>query len=110
MIDPGRLKTRLAIQAPAETPDGQGGTLRDYTTIATAWAAVTPVASRAAESGTLEAGAEGALTRLRITLRGNYALTLQHRLVDGDRVYRIVGLRDRDDRRFVEIDAELRVE
>jgi hypothetical protein len=38
------------------------------------------------------------------------ALTLQHRLVDGARVYRIVSLRDIDDRRFAEIDAELRVE
>ncbi|MDB5632966.1 MAG: hypothetical protein JWR49_1821 [Tardiphaga sp.] len=37
-------------------------------------------------------------------------LTLQHRLVDGARVYRIVSLRDIDDRRFTEIDAELRVE
>ena len=29
---------------------------------------------------------------------------------DGARIYRIAAIRDRDDRRFIEIDAELRVE
>ena len=106
MIDPGRLKTRLVIQAPAESDDGQGGVLRSYVTQATVWAAVMPTGTTRAS----EANAEGATLRARIILRGNFDLTLQHRLVDGDRTYRIVGLRDRDDRRFVEIDAELRVE
>src|SRR3954454_21241608 len=41
MIDPGRLKTRLTIQAPSELDDGQGGVTRSFTTIATVWAAVT---------------------------------------------------------------------
>jgi head-tail adaptor len=108
MIDPGRLKTRLQIQAPDETGDGQGGVERSATTLATVWAAVTPLAARA--GGGIEADAEGASVRYRIILRSNFALTLQHRLVDGARIYRITAIRDRDDRRFIEIDAELRVE
>jgi head-tail adaptor len=108
MIDPGRLKTRLMIQAPVETPDGQGGVARSYVTTATVWALVTPLPARA--GGDVEADAEGADVRTRITLRGNFSLTLRHRLVDGIRVYRIAAIRDRDDRRFVEIDAILRME
>jgi head-tail adaptor len=109
MIDPGKLKTRLSLEVPVEADDGQGGVVRSFTTIATVWAAVTPVAALATGSAT-EAGAEGATARYRIILRGNYLLTLQHRLVDGARVYRIAALRDLEDRRFVQVDAELRVE
>jgi head-tail adaptor len=109
MIDPGRLKTRLLIQAPVEVDDGQGGVLRSYATLATVWAAVTPLAARAASAG-VEADTEGATVKVRIILRGNFSLTLQHRLVDAARIYRISAIRDRDDRRFIEIDAELRVE
>jgi SPP1 family predicted phage head-tail adaptor len=109
MIDPGRLKTRLSIEAPVETGDGQGGVVRGTTTLATVWAAVTPLAARAGAGG-VEADAEGATTKYRIILRSNFSLTLQHRLVDGARIYRIAAIRDRDDRRFIEIDAELRVE
>ena len=109
MTDPGRLKTRLAIQAPDEADDGQGGVTRSFTTVAVAWAAVTPVALRGVGS-TVEAGAEGATVRYRIVLRSNFALTLQHRLVDGARVYRIASIRDLDDRRFIAVDAEVRVE
>jgi head-tail adaptor len=109
MIDPGRLKTRLLIQAPDESDDGQGGVTRGFTTQATVWASVMPLAVRASGSA-IEADAEGAAIKYRIILRGNFSLTLQHRLVDGARIYRLTAFRDRDDRRFVEIDAELRVE
>ena len=109
MIDPGRLKTRLLIEAPVEADDGQGGVVRSYTTLATAWAAVAPLAARG-ESRGVEADAEGAVAKYRILLRSNFVLTLRHRLVDGARVYRIAAIRDADDRRFVAVDAELRVE
>jgi head-tail adaptor len=109
MIDPGRLKTRLQVQSPVETADGQGGVVRSYTTLTTAWAQVTPLAARGAGAG-VEADAEGATVKYRILLRSNFILTLQHRLVDGARVYRIAAIRDADDRRFIAVDAELRVE
>ena len=109
MIDPGRLKTRLQVQSPVETDDGQGGVARAFATVAAVWAAVTPVVARATGDAP-EAGAEGATARYRIVLRSNFSLTLQHRLVDGARIYRIAAIRDHDDRRFIAVDAELRVQ
>lgn len=109
MTDPGRLKTRLVIEAPVEADDGQGGVTRSFAGVATVWAAVTPVAARATGDA-VEADAEGATARYRIVLRSNFALTLQHRLVDGARIYRIASIRDLDDRRFIAVDAEVRVE
>ena len=109
MIDPGKLKTRLRIEAPVETDDGQGGVARSYMTLTTAWAQVTPFSSRGGGAG-VEADADGATAKYRIVLRSNFVLTLQHRLVDGARIFRIAAIRDADDRRFIAIDAELRVE
>ncbi len=106
MIDPGALKTRLTIEAPVETPDGQGGVARGYASFARAWAQVTPLGVR----HDLAAGADGAAAHVRIVMRNHLVITLQHRLVDGPRLYRITALRERDDRRFLEIDAELRLE
>lgn len=105
MIDPGRLKTRLAIEVPVETPDGQGGVARSYATVATVWAALLPRAAR----GDVSADAAGASVSYRIILRRGTPLTLRNRLRDGSNIYRIVTLREIDDGRFVEIDAELRV-
>ena len=106
MIDPGALKTRLAIEAPVETDDGQGGVTRDYATFAKVWAQVTPLGARP----DLAADSDGAAVRYRIVVRCGYVLTLQHRLVDGARVYRILSFRERDNGRFTEIEAELRVQ
>ena len=105
MIDPGSLKTRLVIQQPIETPDDQGGVSRAWTTFATVWASVTPVSAR----NTVEADSDGAVQAYRIVLRSNLSLTLQHRFSDGARMYRITAIRDKDDRRFLEIDAEVRI-
>lgn len=105
MIDPGALNTRLTIEAPVEADDGQGGVVRSYAPFAKTWAQVTPLGG----SRGIEADADGASVRCRITMRCGYVLTLQHRLVDGPRVYRILSFRDRDGGRFIEIDAELRV-
>jgi SPP1 family predicted phage head-tail adaptor len=99
----GRLKTRLVLQAPGETADGQGGVVRDYTPVATVWAAVTPLAAR----DSVEADAPGMTQRVRIVLRDEFDLTPGHRLIDGPRVYRITALNRRE--RFIEIDAECRI-
>ncbi|MGM4921689.1 head-tail adaptor protein [Tardiphaga sp. 804_B3_N1_9] len=106
MIDPGRLKTRLVIEAPIEADDGQGGVARSYSAVTTIWAAVLP----ARMTHAVEADADGALVHLRIILRSGFALTLRHRFVDGAKIYRITALREIDDRRFVEIDAEWRID
>jgi len=106
MIDPGALNTRLTIEAPVESDDGQGGFSRSYADAAKAWAQMTHLAA----GHDLSADADGATLRARIVMRPGVVLTLQHRLRDGARVYRIVAIRDRDGGRFIEIDAELRVE
>lgn len=106
MIDPGNLNTRLTIEAPVEMPDGQGGVTRSYATFAKAWAQVTQLAGRHDPA----TDADGAAIAARIVMRSNFVLTRQHRLLDGAQVYRIVAMRDRDGGRFIEIDAELRVE
>jgi len=105
MIDPGILRTRLVVQQPIDTPDDQGGVVRTWTTFATVWAQVTPLAAR--ES--VEAQDDGATQRYRIVLRSNLSLTLDHRFSDGARIYRIAAIRNRDAERLVEIDADVRI-
>lgn len=105
MIDPGQLKTRLVVQQPIETPDDQGGVVRSWTTFATVWAQVTPLAARR----DVEADADGVTQTHRIVLRSHLSLTRQHRFSDGARIYRIVAIREREDRRFIEIDADVRI-
>jgi SPP1 family predicted phage head-tail adaptor len=106
VIGAGRLKTRLVIAAPVEADDGQGGVTRGFAAVATVWAAVQPGRGRRA----VEAGADGAAVSVRILLRNAVALTLQHRLIDGARSYSITALREIDDGRMIEIDAEWRAE
>jgi head-tail adaptor len=105
MKNPGRMKTRLVIEAPDESDDGQGGVLRGYLPVATVWAAVMPDSVQ--HHG--EADADGAVVRLRVVLRSGRTLTLRHRLVDGGRVYRITALSESADRRFTEIHADYRI-
>ncbi len=105
MSDPGRLKSRLVLQAPVETPDGQGGVVRSFASVTTMWAAVMQLSAREQT----EADAHGSSVRVRIVVRGNFSITPQHRLVDGARVYRIASVRDFDEGRFQEIDAEWRI-
>lgn len=106
MIDPGQLRTRLVLQQPVETPDDQGGVTRTWSSYGNAWAKIAPLSARP----DVEADASGATQNYRITMRANFSLTLQHRLVEGVKIYRIVAIRDSDDRRYIEIDAQLRVE
>lgn len=105
MTDPGQLKTRLVVQQPIETPDDQGGVTRTWITFATVWAQVTPLAPRR----DVQADSDGVTQNHCIVLRSHLSLTLQHRFSDGARIYRIVAIRERDDRRFIEIDADVRV-
>lgn len=104
MIDPGQLRTRLTLQAPVESDDGQGGVTRSYAAIETLWAQVTLLAG----GTSVAADAVGAVNRVRIVARSPLALSLQHRFVDGARVYRVIGYRD--DGRLVVVDAEWRAE
>ena len=107
MTDPGDLRHRLLLEQPVETADGAGGVTRSYATVTTLWAAVVPVSAR----GDVVADDLGARITHRIVIRSGPDLTTRHRLREGSRIYRILALRDQDERgRFVEIDAEERVD
>jgi SPP1 family predicted phage head-tail adaptor len=105
MTDPGMLNRRLTLEAPVETADGSGGVTRSYTAIATLWASVVPASAR----DNVEADALGANVTHRLRLRTNADITLRHRFRDGDTIYRIVAIRVRD-KRYLDIDAELRID
>lgn len=106
MIDPGQLRTRLVLQRPVEAADDQGGVVRTWEGFGNAWAKVVPRGSRSE----MDADSAGATQTVTMTLRANFSLTLQHRLVDGARIYRIISIRDARERGFIELDAEIRVE
>ena len=106
MIDPGALNRRLTLEAPIESDDGAGGVTRSFSTVATLWASVTPVAAREA----VEGGALGATVTHRIGIRFRADITLRHRFRDGARIFRIVAMRERGKRRFLDIDAQERTD
>lgn len=105
-LDIGALDRRLTLRAPSETDDGAGGFTRDYAAVTTLWASVTPLSMR----GDVDAERLGAALRLRIVIRFRNDVTTRHRLVDGAHVYRIVAVRESVRRRFLEIDAEERLD
>jgi SPP1 family predicted phage head-tail adaptor len=107
MTGPGALRDRLGLEQPVETADGAGGVARSYASVATLWAALTPVSAR----DDVVAGALGATVTHRIVIRSRDDITTRHRLRAGARIFRIVTLRDRDGRgRFLEIGAQERVD
>ncbi len=105
MTDPGKLNRRLVLEAPAETADGAGGVTRTHEAVATLWASVEPVAAR----GGVAADAPGADITHRIAIRFSADVTLRHRFRDGERIFRIVAIRERQ-RRFLDIDAQERAD
>lgn len=103
MSNPGLLRHRLVLEAPVESADGAGGVVRSFSTAATLWAEVTPVSAARA----LEAERLGARITHRIAIRFSDGITTRHRFRDGERIFQIVSLRDRDGRkRFLTIEAE----
>jgi SPP1 family predicted phage head-tail adaptor len=104
VTQPGDLNRRLALQTPNETDDGAGGVTRGYTTVAPVWAQVLPQAMAA----DVAADSLGARLRYRIVIRRRDDVTTRHRLLDGGIVYRVLAARISADRRFLEIDADVR--
>ena len=103
MSNPGSLNRRLTLEAPVESADGAGGVMRSFETVATLWAEVTPISAARA----IEAERAGARVTHRIGIRFADDITTMHRFRDGERIFRLVALRDRDGRkRFLSIEAE----
>lgn len=104
MTAPGDLNRRLVLLAPVESADGAGGVTRSYATVTTLWAQVVPQSARA----DIAAASLGAALRYAIVIRYRDDVTTRHRFQEGAVVYRIVAARASADRRFLEIDAEVR--
>ena len=104
MTAPGELNRRLVLQAPAEADDGEGGVTRAFTAVATLWAQIIPRAARV----DLVAESLGAALRFTIVIRARDDVTTRHQFAEDDRVYRVIAVRDSADRRFLEIDADVR--
>ena len=105
MIDPGRLRFRLVLEAPVETADDCGGVARSYAAAETVWAAIEPLTTREV----LDAEDLGGTLTHRITLRSGVTVTTRHRLTLGARMFRIATVRDPDGSgRFIEIQAQER--
>jgi SPP1 family predicted phage head-tail adaptor len=104
VTQPGDLNRRLVLQAPSETDDGAGGVTRAYTAVASVWAQVLPQAM----ASDVAADSLGARLRYRVVIRRRDDVTTRHQLLDGTIVYRLIAARVSADRRFLEIDAEVR--
>lgn len=105
MSDPGKLNRRLVLEEPVIVPDGAGGVVRSWQTLATLWAALLPVS---ANNVMVADGAAVTVTH-RITIRGGPEVTARHRFRLGARIFQVIALRDRDgDGRFIDIEAEER--
>jgi SPP1 family predicted phage head-tail adaptor len=105
MTDPGKLNRRLVLEQPVIVPDGAGGVIRTYQTLATVWAALVPVSA----NNVVVADGAGVTVTHRIIIRSGPEVTTRHRFRFGARVFQVIALRDRDgEARFVDIEAEER--
>jgi SPP1 family predicted phage head-tail adaptor len=104
MTEIGDLNRRLVLEAPVESADGEGGVTRSYATVTTLWAQVVPQPARA----DVAADSLGAALRFAIVIRTRSDVTTRHRFQDGAAIYRVIAARPSADRRFLEIDAEIR--
>ena len=100
----GDLNCRVAPQAPVESDDGEGGVARSYATVTTLWAQVLPL-SVAAD---VAADSLGAALHFTIVIRYRDDVSTRHQFQDGAVIYRVIAARPSADRRFLEIDAEIR--
>jgi len=95
-LDPGQLTHRLALEAPNDESDGQGGSLGGWVQAGEVWARIEPIAS---PSFTDMAGGERAVVTHRILLRHRHGIGAGQRFREGERVFRIRLVRDPDETR-----------
>lgn len=107
-LDPGLMNTRLVLEVPQETSDGQGGVLTSWVAVTEVWAHVEPLVQGAVWHRQMElAGAERAVLSHRVTLRQRPDLQVGRRFRKGERVLNIRSLRDPDESgRFFLCDCE----
>ena len=91
----GRLRHRLTLEAASRTPDGGGGAVESWTTVAQLWGRIEPT------GGAEIADADGLGGRIThdITLRYRAGVMPAMRLVSGGRRFEIMAVIDIDERR-----------
>ena len=92
-VDPGSLRSELALQAATTAPDGQGGHTENWAEIATVFARIEPVSatSRFGPDQTME------MVTHRVTLRWRNGVAAGMRFVRQARIFDIVTVHDPDD-------------
>ena len=103
LVSPGALRRRVAIEAPADTPDGAGGVVRGFAPLASCAASVEPLSAEEAQ-----AGRALGLNRLwRVTIRARGDLGGGHRVAWRGLSFDVLSVRPIDaDRRFEELLCE----
>lgn len=89
-MEAGKLQHRVSLQAATETPTDTGEVTRVWTTYATVWARVEPLAGRElvyAQQTTPD-------VTHRVTLRYRAGVTTAHRLLYGSRILHIRAARN----------------
>lgn len=91
-LDPGRLRTELALQTAATPPDGAGGHTEDWQEVATVFALVEPVGA----ASHFAAGQAHEEATHRVTLRFREDVASGMRFLKAGRALHIVTVRDAD--------------
>lgn len=103
----GNLRHRLEVQEPVEGRRTTGGVATQWVTLSTRWASIEPLRGREQ----ITAMQLQSRVTHRITMRHFEGLTSHHRLVEGSRVFHIVGVTNHMELdRMTEVMAEERVD
>ena len=91
----GQLRQRLVLESPVRIPDGGGGAIESWLTVAEIWASLTPATG--AESVPAEAIA-GHVSHV-VVMRHRSDVVPAMRLRSGTRLFEITAILDADGRR-----------
>ena len=103
----GAMRRRIQLQLPLGSPDGGGGLVKAWTTVATVWAEIRSL------SGSEQVIADGLQGRVshELTIRKRMDVSPAMRAVFGQRIFVIWAVLDRDGiEPFIRIQAEERLQ
>lgn len=94
LVDPGELATRLMLERPVRSPDGQGGAEVSFEAVTMLSGRIEPVSVGLEEEG----AQRRAIASHRILIRFRSDVAAGMRLVKQDRIFAIRGVIDADGR------------
>ncbi|WP_438749460.1 phage head closure protein [Pararhizobium sp. O133] len=94
-LDPGQLSVRLDLEMRSDASDGQGGVVTTFTTFATLWARIEPVATRIEERS--DEAVFSVTHRLWIRFRDDLSAGMRFR--KGGRMFTVRAFYDPDETR-----------